>query len=123
LQNISHGATATQVCRFFYLLHSGRLISPERSAQMLEDLSDPHLHHKFVSQIENRAPGARLFRKSGTWKQWHSDAIMVRGTRWRNYILVGLIESEDGESILRRVLPAVETIIVPEEFAGSMYEA
>jgi beta-lactamase class A len=90
---------------------------------MPEDLGDPHLHHKFVSQIENRAPGARLFRKSGTWKQWHSDVIMVRGTRWRNYILVGLIESEDGESILRRMLPAVETIIVPEEFAGSMYES
>ena len=123
LHNISHGATATQVCRFFYLLDSGRLISPERSAQMLEDLSDPHLHHKFVSQIENRAPGARLFRKSGTWKQWHSDAIMVRGTQWRNYILVGLIESEDGESILRSVLPAVETIIMPAEFAGATFES
>lgn len=123
LHNISHGATATQVCRFFYLLDSGRLINPARSAQMLEDLADPHLHHKFVSQIEERAPKARLFRKSGTWKQWHSDAIMVRGTRWRNYILVGLIESDDGESILRSVLPAVETIIVPEAFAGAMYES
>ena len=120
VHNISHGATATQVCRFFYLLAAGRLINEERSAAMLQDLSDPHLHHKFVSQVEERAPGARMYRKSGTWKQWHSDAIMVRGTRWRDYILVGLIENENGETILRRVLPAVEELIVPEEFAEGM---
>lgn len=117
IHNISHGATATQVCRFFYLLATGRLINPERSAAMLADLSDPHLHHKFVSQIEERAPKAQLFRKSGTWKQWHADAIMVQGTRWRDYILVGLVESDNGETILRRVLPAMEELIVPPEYA------
>jgi beta-lactamase class A len=120
LNNISHGATATQVCRFFYLLSEGRLINPQRSAQMLADLSDPKLHHKFVSQVEKRAPGARMYRKSGTWKAWHSDAIMVRGTQWRNYILVGLIESENGEAILRHVLPAVEELIVPPEYADEL---
>jgi beta-lactamase class A len=123
VHNISHGATATQVCRFFYLLSNGRLINPERSAQMLEDLSDPHLHHKFVSQLDERAPGAKMFRKSGTWKQWHSDAIMVHGSHWRNYILVGLIESQNGESIIRQVLPAVEELIVPPEYAEGMDES
>jgi beta-lactamase class A len=117
MHNISHGATATQVCRFFYLLSEGRLINPHRSEQMLADLSDPRLHHKFVSQIDQRAPRARVFRKSGSWQKWHSDAVMVRGVRWRDYILVGLIESENGETILRNVLPAVEALIVPEEFA------
>lgn len=117
IHNISHGATATQVCRFFYLLSTGRLINAERSASMLEDLSDPHLHHKFVSQVEERAPDAEMFRKSGTWKQWHSDAIMVQGTHWRNYILVALVESPNGESIIRQVLPAVEELIGPPEYA------
>lgn len=120
VNNISHGATATQVCRFFYLLSEGRLINQHRSAQMLADLSDPKLHHKFVSQVEKRAPGASLFRKSGTWRQWHSDAIMVRGTKWRDYILVGLIESENGEAILREVLPLVEGLIVPESYAKDL---
>lgn len=115
LHNISHGATATQVCRFFYLLSEGRLINAHRSQQMLRDLADPALHHKFVSQLDRRAPNARLFRKSGSWRQWHSDAILVRGTRWRNYILVGLIESPDGEQILRRVLPAVEELLMPPD--------
>ena len=122
VNNISHGASAAQVCRFFYLLSSGKLINPLRSEQMLADLSDPKLHHKFVSQVEKRAPGARLFRKSGTWRQYHSDAIMVRGTRWRDYILVGLIESEHGEAILRQVLPAVEELIVPPEYADGKFD-
>ncbi len=117
LHNISHGATATQVCRFFYLLATERLINPERSRMMLEDLADPRLHHKFVSQVEERAPDARMYRKSGTWKQWHGDAIMVHGTHWRDYILVALVESDNGESIIRKVLPAVEELIVPPEFA------
>jgi beta-lactamase class A len=87
---------------------------------MLEDLVDPHLHHKFVSQIEARAPDAKIYRKSGTWRQWHADAVMVRGSHWRDYILVGLIESSNGEAILREVLPAVEELIVPEEYAGGI---
>jgi beta-lactamase class A len=119
INNISHGATATQVCRFFYLLASERLISPQRSRMMLADLSDPHLHHKFVSQVEERAPGAEMYRKSGTWKQWHADAIMVHGTHWRDYILVGLVESENGENILRQVLPVMEELIEPVEYAAA----
>ncbi len=115
--NISHGATATQVCRFFYQLAKGRLINPERSRQMLEHLADPRLNHKFVSQVRERSPDAKMFRKSGTWRQWHSDAIMVQGTQWRDYILVALVESERGEQIIRRILPAVEELIVPDEYA------
>lgn len=122
LYNISHGATVTQVCRFFYLLASRRLISEDRSEQMLADLADPELHHKFVAQIDQRAPAARVFRKSGTWRKWHSDAIMVKGTRWRDYILVALVENENGESIIRQVLPAVEELLVPQEFVGNMNE-
>jgi beta-lactamase class A len=117
VHNISHGATATQVCRFFYLLATEKLINPQRSRMMLKDLSDPHLHHKFVSQVEELAPGATMYRKSGTWKQWHADAIMVQGSRWRDYILVGLVESNNGETILRQVLPAMEELIVPPEYA------
>jgi beta-lactamase class A len=120
LHNISHGATATQVCRVFYLLATEKLVSPERSRMMLADLADPRLHHKFVSQIEERAPDAKLYRKSGTWKQWHADAIMVQGSRWRDYILVALVESDSGESIIRRLLPAVEELIVPQEYAGGI---
>jgi len=83
---------------------------------MLSDLADPGLHHKFVSQIDRRAPDAQVYRKSGSWRQWHSDAIMVHGSQWRNYILVGLIESPNGEQILRSVLPAVEDLMMPADY-------
>ena len=111
LLNISHAATVTQVCRFYYQLAVGRLINPERSREMLDDLSDPGIHHKFVAAIESREPGARIYRKSGTWRQWHADSVLVRGPDWRNYILVALVESPDGESILRSLVPLVEDIL------------
>ena len=109
--NLSHGATADQVARFYYLLATGRLVSPERSRQMLEDLSEPALNHKFVAALRLRAPAARLFRKSGTWKDWHSDSVLVRGREWRNYILVALVQSSDGEEVIKAIVPVVESII------------
>lgn len=111
MHNISHGATVTQVCRFYYLLAHGKLINAHRSEQMLEDLVDPHLHHKFVSQLDVLAPNAKVFRKSGTWKNWHSDSVMVWGQNWRNYILVTMVESPDGEKIIRQMLPLTEKVI------------
>ena len=111
IHNISHGATVTQVCRFYYLLAHGQLINGERSREMLEDLSDPGLHHKFVSQLDRVAPTAQVFRKSGTWKNWHSDSVMVWGREWRKYILVAMIEDPDGEEVIKQLLPLVESIL------------
>lgn len=113
LFNLSHGATANQVARFYYLLATGRLVSPERSQQMLQDLSDPGLNHKFVAALRLRAPAARLFRKSGTWRDWHADSVLVRGRQWRNYILVALVQSSNGEEIVNTIVPLVESIIEP----------
>lgn len=111
LKGLSHAASVTQVCRFYYLLASGKIINPERSSQMLAILSDPGLHHKFVGALDKCAPKAKLFRKSGTWKDWHSDSVLVVGEGWQRYILVGMVESEHGEKILRDLVPVVEDII------------
>ena len=111
LMGISHGATVTQVCRFYYLLAIGRLINRERSIQMLEMLVDPELHHKFVNTYDHLAPDAKLYRKSGTWQKWHADSVLIWGPVWRRYILTALIESEDGETICRNVIPAVESVL------------
>lgn len=114
LKGVSHGATVTQVCRFYYLLANGRVINPERSRRMLDTLSDPGLHHKFVGVLEELAPKAKLFRKSGTWKNWHSDSVLVWGPIWRRYILAALIEDENGEHILKDLVPVIENLIHPE---------
>ena len=112
LFNISHGATATQVCRFYYLLAMGKLVSWERSHMMLDMLIDPEIHHKFVNSLDNLAPDAKVYRKSGTWQNWHSDSALVWGPKWRRYIVVGLIEDKNGEQILRNLIPAMEKVLL-----------
>jgi beta-lactamase class A len=85
---------------------------------MLADLADPGIHHKFVAELEKRAPLAQIFRKSGSWRRWHADSVLVQGTQWRNYILVALVESDNGEAILRGLVPAVESILLQDSRAG-----
>lgn len=110
LRGISHGATVTQVCRYYYLLAYGQLISYERSKEMLELMADPKLHHKFVANLEKIAPKARLYRKSGTWKNFHADSVLVWGPE-RKYILVALIEDEDGEKVLQNLVLNADNLL------------
>lgn len=111
LMGLSHGATVTQVCRFYYLLSMGKLVNRERSEQMLDVLSDPELHHKFVNTLDRIAPSAKLYRKSGTWKKWHSDSALVWGPLWRRYIVAALVEDPNGEQICRNLIPVVEDVL------------
>ncbi len=113
MTGLSHAATVTQVCRFYYLVATGRVINPERSSQMLDELGEPGLNHKFVREVSKLAPGARLFRKSGTWRDWHSDSILVWGPDWRRYILVAMTESPEGNAVLARLVPAAEELLRP----------
>ncbi|MEX0811416.1 MAG: serine hydrolase [Chitinophagales bacterium] len=109
IRNLSHAATVTQVCRFYYLLAQGKLVNQERSEQMLEIMEDPALHHKFVNTLDIIAPDARLFRKSGSWKTYHSDSVLVWGKDPnRRYILVALVDDSSGEQIIRDLVMPVE---------------
>ncbi len=107
----SHGATASQVCRFYYLLAMGQLVTRERSAEMLNYMVAPEIRHKFVYTLFKLVPEAKIYRKSGTWQQWHSDSALVWGPAWRRYIVVGLIEDSRGEQILRNLIPVVEEVL------------
>ena len=109
LQNLSHAATVNQVCRFYYLLANGKLVSYDRSKQMLDIMENPALHHKFVNTLDEVAPDAKLYRKSGSWKNFHSDSVLVWGKNpKRRYILVALINDPNGESIIRNLVKPVE---------------
>ncbi len=112
LKNLSHAATVTQVCRYYYLLANGKLVSRERSSQMLDILENPALHHKFVNTLNILAPDARIFRKSGSWRTYHSDSVLVWGIdKNRRYILVALIDDPSGEQIIRNLVRPVETAL------------
>ncbi len=111
LKNISHAASVKQVCNYYYMLAFGQLVSPERSKDMLNVLVDPQLHHKFVSVLDRVAPDAKVYRKSGTWENWHTDSALVWDTD-RKYIVVVLAEDAGGESMLRELMLKIDTALV-----------
>ncbi len=111
LQDLTQAATATQVCRFYYLLAFGRLLNPTASRQMLEIMAHPGLNDKFVAVLGSTVPPDRLFRKNGTFATTHGDSVLVWGNGWRRYILVGLVEDARGEQMLRELVPVAERVL------------
>lgn len=113
LKGLIHAATAYQVCRFYYLLANGQLVSPARSAEMLGLLAGTAMTHKFISRLKDTSSLEHVYRKSGTWGNWHADSVLVWEDDGRRYILTGLVEDARGEQILRDLLPAAEQVLGP----------
>lgn len=93
LKNLSHGATTFQAARFYCGVHRGTLVSPEQSQLMLDVLSRPGIQHKFVKGLKNYQD-IEVFRKSGTWKKYHADSVLVRSGD-QAYVMVGLAYGSD----------------------------
>jgi beta-lactamase class A len=110
LHNLSHGATAMQVARFYYLLETGNLVTPEHSLMMKEILSHTTLGHKFVAALRKIRPDAHLFRKSGSWGTFHSDSVLVE-RNGRSYIAVALSNDPNGHRWLERIIVALDGLI------------
>jgi beta-lactamase class A len=116
LHNISHGATAMQAARFYYLLETGQLVGPTLSVIMKEMLSKPEIEHKFVKGLEYRE-NARIYRKSGTWHQWHADSAIVEAGGYK-YIMVALAEDSHGGRWLTNMAAPLHDLIVPTRVAA-----
>jgi len=110
LHNYSHGATAMQVARFYYLLHTGNLVTPEYSEKMKNLLSHSAIDHKFIKGLRLVNPRAMTFRKSGTWRNYHSDSVLVEGNG-RAYIAVGLAHHDRGGLWLRQLIVGLDEIV------------
>ena len=111
MKGLSHAATTMQVCSFYYQLALGNLISAKRSEEMLDIMKDPALHHKFVNVLNDIAPKATVYRKSGSWRNYHSDSAMVWGPD-RQYIIVALIEDGAGEQLMRKLVKPLDKILI-----------
>jgi beta-lactamase class A len=110
LNNLSHGATAFQVARLYWMLASDQLMSPPMNALMKQVLSNPGIHHKFVKGLDAR-PGVDIYRKSGTWKNFHADSALVEG-HGKRFVLVGIAEHPDGGEWLARLAAPIHDLIV-----------
>lgn len=111
LHNISHGATALQTARFYYLLETGHLLRPGLAREMKSMLGDPGIHHKFVKGLSGYR-GVRVYRKSGSWRRWHADSAIVEDGDSK-YILVALAEDTRGGQWLEDIARAVHPIMAP----------
>lgn len=113
---LSHGATAYQVARFYCLLDGGALVGPELTQQMKEVLSQPGIRNKFVKGLESR-PGATLYRKSGTWKEFHSDSALVESGSHK-FVMVGIARDRRGQDWLERLAaPLHDAVVAPTTVA------
>ncbi len=112
LHNISHGATAMQVARFYYLLETGQVVGEKLSAEMKAMLANPGINHKFVKGLASY-PEARIYRKSGTWQRWHADSALIEADNTR-YIVVGLTEHPSGGKWLSRMIKPIHELMVGE---------
>lgn len=108
LNHISHGATARQVARFLVMLDRGALVSPWASAEMKAIMAHPAIHHKFVLGLDAR-PDSRIFRKSGTWRNWHADAAIVERDG-KKYVAVALLETS-ATGILAQLIVKLDDLI------------
>lgn len=110
LHSLSHGATAVQTARFYYLLEAGHLVSASACRDMKEMLGEPAIRHKFVKGLQESRPGSRIFRKSGTWRNWHADSAIVERDG-RRYIAVALAHSSQGSKWLSKLIVALDDLI------------
>ncbi|MGB5473355.1 MAG: serine hydrolase [Gammaproteobacteria bacterium] len=113
LHNLSHGASAIQVARFYYLLETGQLVTPELSREMKAILGNPGIHHKFVKGLEANFPDAQIYRKSGSWRNWHADSAIVEHAG-RTYIAVALAQSPQGGEWLKNLICELDGIILQQ---------
>ena len=117
LHNISHGATAMQTARFYYMLETGQLTNPRLTRVMKEMLSKPGIQHKFVKGLAGR-DGVRIYRKSGTWHEFHADSAIVEAPGGYRYIIAALAKDRRGGTWLEQIAPAMHSIVVPTRLAA-----
>jgi len=117
IHNLSHGATAIQVARFYYMMQTGQLVSPRYSAEMKQIMADSGINHKFVKGLHAmNNPNIQMYRKSGTWRTWHADSALIEHDG-RRYIAVALAENARGGEWMTRLIRAMDDIIMAEPHA------
>ena len=110
LYNLSHGASSIQAARFYYLLETHQLLNPQLTEKMKEILSKPAINHKFVKGLQG-IPGMEIYRKSGSWKQYHADSALVEFGEHK-YIIVALAVSSQGGELLEELAAPLHNLIV-----------
>ena len=84
-------------------------------------MADSGINHKFVLGLAGR-PDAKIYRKSGSWRQWHSDSALVEHDG-HTYIAVGLVEHPEGGNWLARLIVPMDELVLgdtPDDVGGQV---
>jgi beta-lactamase class A len=111
MYNLSHGATVMQVARFYYLLQTGRLVSPQASQEMKTILRHSQSDHKFLRGIREIRPDAIVYRKAGTWGHAHADGALIERRDGATYIAAGLADDPMGGEWLKQLIIYMDRLI------------
>jgi len=111
LTNFSHAATGVQVARFYYMLQRNELTDPDYCPIIKEILSDSAIEHKFVKGLKAENPSADIYRKSGTWRDYHSDSAIIESANGHQYIAVALSHTPNGSDVLVDVIKYLDRIV------------
>jgi len=112
LHSLSHGASAMQAARLYYLIITEQAVTAEHHHMIGEIFSNPAIQHKFVKGMRDK-PDAEVFRKSGTWRQFHSDSGIVTRPDME-YIVVALADHEAGGEGLVELIVAIDNLMVEQ---------
>ncbi|MBI4890684.1 MAG: serine hydrolase [Acidobacteria bacterium] len=109
MHHLSHGATTLQTARFFTLLAQDKLVDAEMSRELRQVLGHPGIHHKFVKGLDGVA-GVTMYRKSGTWQNWHADGALIE-YNGKRYVAAALFEDPQGGRMLEKLIVGLHAII------------
>jgi len=112
LHSLSHGASAMQAARLYYLIITEQAVTAEHHQMIGEIFSKPAIQHKFVKGMRDK-PDAEVFRKSGTWRQFHSDSGIVTRPDME-YIVVALADHEGGGEGLVELIVAIDNLMLEQ---------
>ena len=110
INNLSHGASAMQTARFYYMGATGRLVAPQYQKDLEEVFSKPGITHKFVKGMKQKKPEADIYRKSGSWRQFHADSGVIT-QKDKEYVIVSLVEHPQGGEGLTELIVAVDELM------------
>ena len=68
------------------------------------------LDKQFVKGMKKKKPEAEVYRKSGTWRQFHTDSGVVT-QKDKEYIIVAMVEHQQGGEGLVELITAVEDLM------------
>jgi len=88
LHNLSHGASAMQAARLYYGIMNGTILDRKHLPLLREMFGKPGIKHKFVKGLQ-QTEGVEIFRKSGTWRDFHADSGVIVRKNLR-YIVVSI---------------------------------